>query len=575
MSQSDNNKRLAEFREEVDPPVFLVGALVSIVFIIAYVAAPYIFPDPPGDATNYVAWAMSAINIWLWTNLAWYYLVAMFIFVVFAAFLILGPWGRIKIGGEDTDPEYSFFIYFAMFFSAGIAAGVDFYGPAEAIYHFGYGTPLGEGAAATSQADLMINSLVYTFFHWGLSAWCAYLIVAIPIAYFAYNKGAPFRFSTLLAPFIGIDNLEDSNWAKVVDIIAVFATLGGVATSLGLIGQQIVTGVEYLFPQVGNISSFWTFIIIAAITIIFTISVVSGIKKGIKRFSQVNVSLFVFLAAVTFLIGFPFFVLNLGVQALGVYLNEFIHLSFFTGAASSGTLSGVAGQGYTVQGYVGNWTVFYWAWWFSWAPFAGLFLARISKGRTIREIAFTGVVATTLAAIPWFTILGATAMKLQASGAANILGPINQYGIAVSGYALFEALPLGTLWMVAFFILVITFFVTSADSSTLSVAMLTSGGKEHPSGANRLFWGVIQGLIAGLLVYIGGTNALQDAAIITGGPVAIVGLLGIWGLIKEFSSEYGRVIVQEGVAVRSGGSIIPGSDATESDASGTNPSEND
>lgn len=544
MSQESDSKWLAEFRDEVDPPVFWVGALVSIVFIVAYAVAP----NKAGTEQNYVAWAMTAANDWLWTNLAWYYLGAMLVFVGFAAFLMFGPWGKVKIGGEDAEPNHSFFTYFAMFFSAGIAAGIDFWGPAEGIYHLGYGTPLSAGASDPSQQALMVDSLVYSFFHWGLSAWCAYLIVAVPVGYFAYNKGAPFRFSTLLAPFIGIDNLEDSAWAKVVDAIAVFATLGGVATSLGLVGQELIKGVEYVGGV--DIPPLWTFAIIAGVTIIFTISVVSGIEKGIKRISQVNVGLFLVLGVATFLLGFPFFVLNIGFQALGTYLNQFLQLSLLTGAGSTATLSGIAGEGYTVQGFVGGWTVFYWAWWFSWAPFSGLFLARISKGRTIREMTFTGVIATTMATIPWFMVLGATSMRLQLLGRADILGAISEYGVAVSGYPLFGALPLGALWMSLFFILVITFFVTSADSSTLSVAMLTTGGKQNPSGANRLFWGVIQGVVAGLLVYIGGTSALQQAAIITGGPVAVVCLVGIWGLYKEFSDEFGSIITQEGADVR-------------------------
>jgi len=541
MSNSEKS-RLAEFREEIDPIVFWVGAIISFVFVVGYVLAPT-NAGPKGNQ-NWVAWAMTAVNNWLWSSLSWYYLVAMFIFVAFSAYLMFGPWGKIKIGGEDATPRHSFFTFFAMFFSAGIAAGIDFWGPAESIYHYGYGTPLATGSNPSTHT-LMVNSLVYSFFHWGISAWCAYLIIAIPVAYYAYNKGAPFRLSTLLAPFIGLDNLKNNKWAKLVDIIAVFATLGGVATSLGLVGQELLSGIQYNFSSVGHIPKLWSFAAIAGLTIIFTISVISGVERGIKRISQVNVMLFLVLGVATFLLGFPFFVLNIGTEALGTYLNQFIHLSFFTGAGMTQALHGAAGKGLSVQGYVGGWTVFYWAWWFSWAPFSGIFLARISKGRTIREIAFTGVVATTLSTIPWFMVLGGTSMKLQQLGMANILGAVGKYGKAVSGYPLFGALPLGPLWMLLFFVLVITFFVTSADSSTLSVAMLTTGGKEHPSSSNRLFWGVVQGVIAGLLVYIGGTTSLQQAAIITGGPVAIVGLIGIWGLIKTFSAEFGHVLVQE------------------------------
>lgn len=234
-------------------------------------------------------------------------------------------------------------------------------------------------------------------------------------------------------------------------------------------------------------------------------------------------------------------------------MNQFISMSFFTGAGTS------------EASFVGAWTVFYWAWWFSWAPFSGIFLAKISKGRTIREVTFVGVIATTLATIPWFMVIGGTAMKLQASGAANILGPINEFGRAVAGYPLFGALPFGTVLATLFFLLVITFFVTSADSSTLGIAMLTTGGKEDPSELNRLIWGVLQGIVAGILVVIGGTNALQQAAIITGAPVAIVGLIAIYGMIKEFSSVAGRVLVQEGAAVRGEDMLIGGNGSTKSD----------
>ncbi len=550
MSQSQS--RLSEFIEEIDPIVFGFGAVVSFVFIALYwlseVLGWTVMVD--GSATNLVGGLMTLTNDWLWSNLAWYYLFAMAIFVGFSLFLIFGPWGKIKLGGEDTEPDHSFLSYFAMFFSAGIAAGIVFWGPAESILHFGSGTPL-TGAGASTQAQ-MIASLQYTFFHWGISAWCAYLIVGVPIAYFAYNKGAPFRFSTILAPFIGVDNIETSNWAKLADIIAVFATIGGIATSLGFVGQQLLTGIEYGFGV--EIGKFGTFLAIAGLTVIFTISVVSGVERGIKRLSQLNVLVFLVLGVIVFIVGFPFFVLNLGSQAFGQYLNEFVAMSFFTGVGTD------------AAAFVGGWTVFYWAWWFSWAPFSGIFLAKISKGRTIREVTFVGVVATTLSTIPWFMVIGGTSMRLQATGAANILGAIQQYGYSVAGYPLFGALPFGAVLSALFFLLVVTFFVTSADSSTLGIAMLTTGGKEDPSEINRLFWGVLQGIVAGLLVYIGGTNALQQAAIITGGPVAIVGLIGIWGMIKEFSSVRGRVLVQEGADIHSEDMLIGGrSGATGSD----------
>ena len=530
MSQQ-NKSIIGEFLDEIDPLVFGFGALTAIGFIVVYVLAP-----------KTVSSVVTGVNNWLWHDFSWFYLWAMLIFVGFTTFLIVGPWGKIKLGPEDAEPKHSFITYFAMFFSAGIAAGIVFWGPAEAIYHFGNGTPLtGKGA---SQGARMVGSLQYTFFHWGISAWSAYLIVGVPIAYYAHKKGAPFRFSTILAPFIGVDNVESSYWAKLVDIIAVFGTMGGIATSLGFVGQQMLTGVEYKFGM--HFGDVGTIVAITGVTAIFTLSVVSGVERGIKRLSQLNVIVFVVLGVVVFLVGFPFFDLNLGSQAIGSYLNDFVHMSLFTGTGSGDAA------------FVGSWTVFYWAWWFSWAPFSGIFLAKISRGRTIREVTFVGVIATTLATVPWFMVIGGTSMKLQASGAANILGAINNYGIAVSGYPLFGALPAGSLLSALFFLLVITFFVTSADSSTLGIAMLTTGGKESPSGLNRLFWGVLQGLVASILVVIGGTNALQQAAIITGGPVAIVGLVAVYGMVKEFSDVRGRVLIQEGADVAGEDVVLSG-----------------
>ncbi|WP_458210189.1 BCCT family transporter [Haladaptatus sp. NG-SE-30] len=543
---TDSRGLIAEFRDEIDPLIFGAGVVVAVAFIISYVLSPTVTVD--GEQMNQLGKLLTDTNKWLWSNFAWFYLWAMAIFVGFSAFLILGPWGNIKLGGEDAEPKHSFLTYFAMFFSAGIAAGIVFWGPAEAIYHFGSGTPL-TGNNPGTQAK-MLSSLQYTFFHWGISAWCAYLIVGVPIAYFAYNKGAPFRFSTLLAPFIGVDDLADSRTATVVDIIAVFGTMGGIATSLGFIGQQLLAGLQYKFGYTfGDVGTILT---ITGVTFIFTLSVVSGVERGIKRLSQLNVIVFLLLGVVVFVVGFPAFVLNLGTQAIGAYLDDFIHLSFFTGA----------GTGSDASSFVGAWTVFYWAWWFSWAPFSGIFLAKISKGRTIREVAFVGVIATTLATVPWFAIVGGTSMRLQSNGSTDILGAINEFGVAVSGYPLFEALPAGELLSALFFLLVITFFVTSADSSTLGIAMLTSGGKESPSKVNRLVWGVLQGLVASILIVIGGTSALQQAAIITGGPVAIVGLIAVYGMVKEFSDVHGRVLVQEGAAVRGQDMLIGGQSST-------------
>ncbi|WP_222915551.1 BCCT family transporter [Natrinema sp. SYSU A 869] len=504
------------FLDELDPTVFGIGFIVAIL-----VVAAFLFRE------SRTLEIMEGTNEFLWTSLGWAYLVSMFALVAFVLYLIFGPWGNIKLGTEDEDPEFSFLAYFAMLYSAGIAAGIVFWGPAEAIFH--YSTPSPFSGVEAESTGAAVSALQYTFFHWGLSAWSAYVIVAIPIAYFAYRRDAPMRISTIIGPIIGFDNL-DSPWAKLVDILAVFATIGGIATTLGLVGNQFLVGLEYAggveFGDAGTI------LVITGLTVAFTISVALGVERGIRRISYFNMALFVVLTVAAFILGPTVYIMTVGTQALGAYINEFVSMSFFMGAGETG------GQG-ADAGFVGAWTVFYWAWWFSWAPFVGLFIARISRGRTVRQVAATGVVASTAITIPWFATMGGTSIFMQSNGQADILGTLEAWGFneAVAGYPLFEALPAGELLTVLFLVLVTTFFVTSADSSTLALGMLTTGGKQKPSTINRVIWGGLMGSLASLLMVAGGTSALQQAAIIAGGPFAIITLIAVGVMIWVFGSR--------------------------------------
>lgn len=355
------------------------------------------------------------------------------------------------------------------------------------------------------------------------------MIVAIPIAYFAYRRDAPMRISTIIAPIIGFDNL-DSPWAKLVDILAVFATIGGIATTLGLVGNQFLVGLEYAggvtFGDAGTV------LVITGLTVAFTLSVALGVERGIRRISYFNMALFGLLTAAAFVLGPTIYVMTVGTQALGAYVNEFVSMSLYMGAGESGGLG-------ADDEFVGAWTIFYWAWWFSWAPFVGLFIARISRGRTVRQVAATGVVASTAITIPWFATMGGTSIYLESTGRADILGTLEAWGFeeAVAGYPLFEALPAGQLLTALFLVLVTTFFVTSADSSTLALGMLTTGGKRKPSTINRVIWGGLMGALASLLMVAGGTAALQQAAIIAGGPFAIITLIAVGVMIWVFGSR--------------------------------------
>lgn len=501
MGSPNSEGVVSRFVNELDVPVFAVGFSVALLAVLLFIT----IPDTAKSA-------VSNANTFIWQNLGWMYLIAMFVIVLFAMFLIFGPWGNIKLGAEDEEPEYSFLSYFAMLYSAGIAAGIVFWGPAEAIFHYDTVPPF--IGAKPQSAEAAIGAIQYSFFHWGISAWAAYAIMALPIAFYAYRRDAPMRVSTVLVPFLGIDNL-DSTWAKLVDILAVFATLGGITTTLGFVGSQFLTGVEYTTGiTVGDVG---TVVIITGLTIAFTLSVALGIKKGIRRVSQFNMGLFMVFMALVFILGPTVYIMTATAEAFGAYTNQFISMSLFmnTGGESD---------------WVGKWTIFYWAWWFSWTPFVGLFIARISRGRTIRQVVGTGVLASTAVTIPWFGSLGATAIKLQSSGQADILGVISEFGVAGSGYPLFGAMPFGEILNAMFLVLILTFFVTSADSSTMALGMLTTGGELNPSTINRVIWGALVGALASLLMVVGGVNALQAASIITGVPFAVITLIAIGGL---------------------------------------------
>jgi choline/carnitine/betaine transport len=506
---------VGEFLDEIEPTIFAFGAGITLLFVAAFAVSP--------DAAYSV---VNGIQGWILGQFNWFFLIVMLGFVLFLGFLIFGPWGKLTMG--DEDPEYSFFSYFAMMYSAGLAAGIVFWGPAEALFHYSTVPPIYDVAAESAAA--MPIAVQYSIFHWSLTQWSCFTVMGLGIGYFVYNYDAPLRVSAVLTPVLGADNV-DGALGKLVDILAVFATLGGVATSLGFIGSQFITGLNFQWGiQLGDLG---TILVITGMTVIFTVSLVLGVDKGIRRLSNFNMVVFLLLMAATLIFGPTIRILELGTQATGRFVGEFFQTSLFTDFTNGGSWSNA-------------WTVFYWLWPLAWSPFAGLFIARISRGRSVREVAFAGIGATSMATIPWFAIVGGSAVIMQHSGAANILGPVTEYSEAVSGYVLFGALPLvGTVLLFAFLVLVTTFFVTSADSSTLAVSMMTTGGKEHPSSINRVFWAVLQGLVASILMVVGGVNALQSAAIITGAPFALVCLVAMLGLIRTFQKETGGALLQD------------------------------
>jgi choline-glycine betaine transporter len=499
---------LAEFSARQDAVVFGIPVVVFGLFFGLQAVAP--------AAT---VGGVNALRDVLLTDVGWLFLGAMFLAVLYCLFLLLGPWGAIKLGGPDAEPGYSYPTYFTLVFTAGIAAGIVFWGPAEALYH--YQTPPPYFGAEAQTAGAILPALTYALFHWGVSAWSAYTVIAVPIAYFVYQRGAPLRVSTILIPFLGIDGLE-SRWGKLVDTLAVFATIGGIATSVALVSQQFLSGINYQWGVTAG--DLGPVLFVGGLTLIFIISATTGIHRGIRRIAGLNIVLFGLFALILVAIGPLSFVVDRGTAALGSYLVHFVPMSLYLGPV-----------------WVADWTVWNWSWWFSWAPFAGLFLAALSRGRTVRMVVFTGVVATSAATMVWFLLVGGTALQLQHSGTADILGAIAERGgsVAVSGFPLFATLPLSDLLIFLFLGLIVVFITTSADTSTLVVSILATRRDFAPSSASIAFWGVFQGAVAVTVLLLGGGATLQAMAVLTGGPFAVLSLVALGGLTLTFRRHEG------------------------------------
>lgn len=504
---SDDSKGgVGAFLEEIDPFVFIGGALLTII-AIGYIAMR------PESASK----TLKAANAYLWQEMGWVYIWAMFLAVIFCLWLLIGPWGKIKFGDPDEDPEFSYFSMLAMLFSAGLSTGLVFYGPAEALYHYASGPPF-FGAEAESAA-VVPDAIQYTLLHWGISPWSAYLLFGITIAYYVHRKGAPIRPSTVFAPFIGVQNL-DSKWVKPLDLGMVLISVGAVAVSLGFVVTQFLSGLSYNYDvQVGDTG---IILLTVGLTVAFTISAALGVKKGIRRVSHFNMALFATLLLTAFVFGPTAYLLNVGTEALGGYVNDFVAMSLYMNAAN-----GVE--------WVGGWTVFYWAWWFSFAPMIGIFIARICRGRTVRQVVFGGLVGTSAASFPWFITMGGSSLWVQQTGQLDILSIVFERGISVAGFPLFETLiPLGGVFSAAYLLLVLTFLITTVDSTTLSLAMFTTDGRENPSTINRVTWGALVGLLTSLLLVTGGLEALRSFVVLLGFPIAFVLGLCVVGLISEF-----------------------------------------
>ncbi|NEM97703.1 BCCT family transporter [Pontibacter burrus] len=489
---------------DVNGPVFWS----SIVIVVVSISLVLIFRK---GAEEFFSSSQAAIT----ANMGWLFILSVNIFVAYCLYMAFSKYGKIRLGGRDAKPEFSTPAWFAMLFSTGMGIGLLFWSIAEPINHF-QTPPLGEpGTPAAAR-----QAMNFTFLHWGLHAWAIYGLMALALAYFTYNQQLPLTVRSAFYPFLGerIHGIA----GHVIDILAVIATLFGLATSLGLGVQQVAAGLNHVFPAiVNNITT--QIILIIVITGIATISVISGVERGVRILSEWNIRIALFILLAVMVLGPTVFILGSYVQNTGSYIGNFLQLSFWN-------------EAYSTRNWQGSWTVFYWAWWISWAPFVGIFIARVSKGRTIKEFILGVLIAPSLLCFLWMTAFGSTALRATLAGDPTIANAVAS-DMSTALFVFFEQMPFSIVLNVIGIILVACFFVTSADSGSLVVVSLTSGGKRDPSVAIRLFWALGGGAIAAVLLLGGGLQALQAAVIITGLPFAIILLLMCYSLFLGLHEE--------------------------------------
>ncbi|MDZ7672591.1 MAG: BCCT family transporter [Halanaerobiales bacterium] len=474
---------------------------ISLIIVFAIVIWGILMPDNFSNVAN------SLFN-YLTGNFGWFYLITMTLFVIFCVWVALSKHGKIKLGKPDEKPEFSTISWFAMLFSAGMGVGLVFWGIAEPLNH--YVNPLNMAGGTAEAADFALKT---SFFHWGLHPWAAYGVLALALAYMQFRHDKPAQISSVFIPLIG-EARARGTIGKTVDVLAIFATVAGVATSLGMATLQVTSGFNFLFgiPETNLVR----LIVIGVITILFMISAITGVDKGIKYLSNINISLAGLIMIICLIVGPTILIINNFTNSFGIYMSSIVRDSFKISS----------------DPWYGWWTIFYWAWWIAWAPFVATFIARISRGRTIREFIGGVLFAPTLASFVWFSILGTMGME---SGME-----VAEEAIAVTETAFFVVMqnfPFGGLISIIAVILLITFFITSADSATFVLGMLSDKGNQNPTVQRKITWGVIQSGLAIALMLSGGLGMLQTGSIVAAFPFAIIMLFAMAAMIKSLKAE--------------------------------------
>ena len=449
-------------------------------------------------------------------HFGWAYLLAAFGFVVFSLYLALSKYGRLKLGRPHDKPQYSYFGWFSMLFAAGMGIGLIFWGVSEPLSHFASPPQYLESASGEAARFAMLRS----YFHWGIQPWAIYIVMSLSIAYFSFRRGMAPLISNTFYPLIG-DRVF--GWpGKLIDILAVFATVFGIVTSLGLGALQINGGLGAVFGL--PINNTVTFIIIAVVTVLYLTSSMTGLDTGIQILSKTNVLIAITLLLFVLVVGPTSYILNVLTTVFGDYLTQFVSLSLSTNPF----------EGYQ---WTKDWTLFYWAWWISWSPFVGLFVASISRGRTIREFVSGALLVPTLLTFLWFAVFGATGLDLQLHQGVD-LAAVAQSDVTLVLFEMFSHLPLGALLSLVAVTLLSVFFVTSADSATYVLAMMTSNGNPTPPTVKKLSWGLLQSVAAVTLLMTGGLAALQRMAIVAALPFTLVMVLMVFSLLRALRWEW-------------------------------------
>jgi len=489
-------------------PVFFISA----VLILAFVIGTLIFP---AEAKT----ALDGAKGWTIDNFDWLFMVGANIFVLFCIALIFLPVGKIRLGGRDARPDFSTLSWFAMLFAAGMGIGLMFWSVAEPVGYYTdwFGTPLNVAPNTPEAKDMALGAVMY---HWGLHPWAIYGVVALSLAFFAYNKGMPLTIRSAFYPILGE---RCWGWAgHVIDVLAVLATIFGLATSLGLGAKQAAGGMHFLFdtPNAINVQ----IAIIVGVTAAAVISVMRGLDGGVKLLSNINMGLAALLLLFVMIAGPTLLIFTSMGQTAVDYVATIIPLSNWVGRED--------------QGFLHDWTVFYWAWWISWSPFVGMFIARVSRGRTVREFLTAVLLVPTLVTVIWMATFGGSGLHQTINGIGELANGVGDSSLAL--FQMLAELPLTAITSFLAIVLVLVFFITSSDSGSLVIDSITAGGKLDAPVPQRVFWAIMEGLIAGALLYGGGEqalNALQAGAITTGLPFTVVLLVMCFSLYKGLSAE--------------------------------------